>query len=276
MSKSLLRDAVYGAAVGDALGVPYEFRARGSFTCTGMEGWMTHDQPPGTWSDDTSMLIALCDNLRAKRKRVDTADQRTRFLSWLQRGKYTPDGKVFDVGTATITALEEGRGCTSERSNGNGSLMRIIPLAFTKASDEEIAASSAVTHAHPISCEACVRYVHIARDLAEGMSVREAVLRGTADAEPPFDRLSHIAELPESETNSSGYVIDTLEAALWCLQTTESYEACVLAAVNLGRDTDTTACVAGGLAGIVYGIDAIPKEWLDALRSKDIIERCLF
>ena len=81
MSKNLLRDAVYGAAVGDALGVPYEFRARGSFTCTEMEGWMTHDQPPGTWSDDTSMLIALCDSLRAKRKRVDTADQRARFLS---------------------------------------------------------------------------------------------------------------------------------------------------------------------------------------------------
>ena len=167
-------------------------------------------------------------------------------------------------------ALAKGRGCTHERSNGNGSLMRIAPLAFTSATDEEIRAVSAITHAHPISMGACVTFVAVVRKILGGASIRQAV-DGVVIGERAFT-----ADMPREEVRSGGFVLDTLNAALWCLVNTGSYSECVLTAVNLGRDTDTTACVAGAIAGAVYGYDAIPVEWFDALRGKDVIESCLF
>lgn len=271
-----LKDAIYGAAVGDALGVPYEFLARGSFACEGMAGGGAHGQPEGTWSDDTSMLLATCDSIRAKRGRINVKDMRVRFCDWMNKGRYTPHGDCFDIGNATSTALVEGVGCKSERNNGNGSLMRIVPLAFTRATDDEVRAVSAITHAHPISTEACVLFVRVARALISGESVECAVTSGVVGAEPPFDRLARIAKVAEDDIESDGYVVHTLEAALWCLLNTTSYEECVVRAVNLGRDTDTTACVAGALAGIAYGYDAIPADWVEALLAKDVIDRCLF
>lgn len=273
--KRSLRDAVYGTAVGDALGVPFEFGWRGEFECVDMVGYGTHDKPAGTWSDDTSMLIATCDSIRAKRGRVDIDDMRARYISWMEKGRYTPDGQVFDIGTTVSTALIEGTGCKSEKSNGNGSLMRIVPLAFTEATDAEIAAVSAITHAHLISVTACIMYVHIARSLLSGVALDEAIGRHAIACEP-FGRIRNIASVPEEQIESSGYVIHTLEASLWCLLNTSSYRECVLKAVNLGRDSDTTACVAGALAGIIYGFDAIPSEWIDRLRAKEKIDRCLF
>ena len=167
-----LRDAIYGLAVGDALGVPYEFRPRGSFTCTGMVGHGTHDQPAGTWSDDTSMTLATCDSIRAC-GRVDVDDMRSRFRAWIDDGAYAIDGVVFDYGDTTARALVAGTGRAGERDNGNGSLMRIAPLAFTDATDDEVRAVSAITHAHPVSTEACVDMVHVMRALAAGASPAE-------------------------------------------------------------------------------------------------------
>ena len=257
-----LRDCVYGLAVGDALGVPYEFRGRDTFECTGMVGHGTHDQPAGTWSDDTSMTLATCDSIREK-GRIDVDDIRERFVAWYTHDAYTCD-RLFDIGGATSRALSTGRGCAGERDNGNGSLMRIVPLAFV-ANDNEVRAVSAITHAHPTSTEACVRMVHVARGLISGENAwQEAVPEGI-DPEKPRDAIA-----------SGGYVLHTFEAALWCLANTRSYRDCVLTAVNLGSDTDTTGAVAGALAGIVYGIDGIPQEWLDELRGKDVIESCLF
>lgn len=257
-----LRDCVYGLAVGDALGVPYEFRGRDTFECTGMVGHGTHDQPAGTWSDDTSMTLATCDSIREK-GRIDVDDIRERFVAWYTHDAYTCD-RLFDIGGATSRALSTGRGCAGERDNGNGSLMRIVPLAFV-ANDNEVRAVSAITHAHPTSTEACVRMVHVARGLISGENAwQEAVSEGI-DPEKPRDAIA-----------SGGYVLHTFEAALWCLANTRSYRDCVLTAVNLGSDTDTTGAVAGALAGIVYGIDGIPQEWLDELRGKDVIESCLF
>lgn len=258
-----LRDCIYGQAVGDALGVPYEFMVRGSFECVGMTGHGTHDQPAGTWSDDTSMALALCGSYRELGK-WDAADVRSRFEAWFRHGSYTVDG-LFDIGNATARALSEGRGLAGEYDNGNGSLMRTVPMALTDATDDEVRAVSAITHAHPISCEACVDMVHIARDLVAGVPVGEAV-----------PQTAELARTPCSDIRSGGYVRDTFRAALWCLVNTTDYADCVLAAVNLGDDTDTTAAVAGALAGIVYGMGAIPHEWLSALRGKDVIERCLF
>lgn len=258
-----LRDCLYGQAVADALGVPFEFKRRGTFTCSDMVGYGSHGQPAGTWSDDTSMSLAICDSYR-ELGHLDCEDIRARFCAWYRDDAYTVDG-LFDIGGATARALDQGQGCTGPRDNGNGSLMRTVPLAFTDATDSEVRAVSAITHAHRISTEACVRMVHIARALAAG---------------EPFERaIPGCAELSAREPSqvpSTGFVEDTFNAALWCLTTTSSYEECACAAVNLGDDTDTTAAVAGALAGIVYGIDGIPREWLEKLRGKDVIERCLF
>lgn len=264
-----LKDVVYGAAIGDALGVPFEFKVRGTFECTDMVANGSHNQPAGTFSDDTSMMIATCDSIR-ELGCIDCDDMRKRFRAWANEGAYTPDGYMFDIGNATSTALAEGRGCTGVRSNGNGSLMRIAPLAFTNATDDEVRAVSAITHAHEISTEACVVFVRLLRKIVSGTPVVEATAN-VKTADYAFDSDKSI-----DDVRSGGYVLDTLDAALWCLCNTDSYAECVLKAVNLGRDTDTTACVAGALAGAVYGLDAMPAEWVDVLRAKDVIDACLF
>lgn len=256
--KATIKDAVYGAAVGDALGVPFEFCGRGSFSCTGMVGHGTHDQEPGTWSDDTSMLLATCDSLKSLGK-IDCEDMRARFIRWINEGAYAIDGVVFDFGITVSQALTSGKGRDDERSNGNGSLMRIIPLAFTNATDDQIREISAITHAHAVSREVCVRYIHIARGLLAGEQV-----------DPSW------ANIPREQVRSGGFVRDTLQAALWCVASTNNYEECVLEAVNLGDDTDTTACVAGALAGILYGRGSIPSDWIQTLRGKDLIDGCLW
>ena len=258
--KRTLCGCVYGQAVADALGVPYEFRLRGSFRCTDMVGYGSHNKPAGTWSDDTSMTLAICDSYR-ELGRIDVDDIRARFVRWYREGAYTVDG-LFDIGNATREALECGHGLAGEWDNGNGSLMRTVPLAFTDATDDEVRAVSAITHAHPTSTEACVAMVHIARDLIAGAS--------------PAGVAVDIAARPVGEIRSGGFVRHTFDAALWCLANTSSYAECALAAVNLGDDTDTTAAVAGALAGIVYGVEGIPAGWLNKLQGKDVIEACLF
>ncbi len=260
---AMLRDCIYGQAVGDALGVPYEFMPRDTFKCVGMAGYGTHNQPPGTWSDDTSMALAICDSYR-ELGCIDIADIREKFLAWYRDGAYSCDG-LFDIGNATATALRLGHGLSGERDNGNGSLMRTVPLAFTDATDNEARAVSAITHAHATSTEACVGMVGAARSLISGKRAREVALAYGVDPDKPRGAI-----------RSSGYVRHTFEAGLWCLANTASYRDCVLLAVNLGDDTDTTGAVAGALAGILYGMDGIPAEWLEVLRGKDVIERCLF
>lgn len=259
-----LRDAVYGLAVGDALGVPFEFRERGTFECSGMVGFGTHAKPAGTWSDDTSLTLATCDSIR-ELGFVETGDIRSRFRAWLDFGAYAIGRDVFDVGGTTARAIRSGVGCSGERDCGNGSLMRIVPLVFTDPTDDDVRAVSAITHANPRCTEACVDFVRIARRMADGEPVREAM-----------GEYAGVADEPRDSVRSGGYVLDTLRAAFWCVANTGSYESCVLEAVNLGRDTDTTAAVAGALAGIVYGVESIPGAWIDALRGKDIIESCLF
>ena len=269
-----LRDAVYGAAVGDALGVPFEFQHRDTFECVGMVSGGAHRQQAGTFSDDTSMMLAMCDSIRV-RGRVDASDMRKRFVAWLRKGAYAPDGYAFDVGNTVSTALSQGSGCDGVRSNGNGSLMRIAPLAYTSAEDDEVRAASAVTHAHRISTESCVCFVKLIRNLIGGNTLVDSLAYSIPEGEE-FAFLADVASWPREEVRSGGYVLDTLGAAIWCFANTDNYADCALAAVNLGLDSDTTACVAGALAGAVYGYRAIPEEWLDVLRGKDIIEHCLF
>lgn len=269
-----LKAVVYGAAVGDALGVPYEFMGRDSFECKGMASGGAHQVLKGTFSDDTSLMLATCDSIRAC-DGIDVDDMRKRFCDWLYQEKYTADGHLFDVGNATATALDQGYGCKHERSNGNGSLMRIAPLALTDAIDDEIRAVSAITHAHPLSTEACVSFVRILRDVLASKPLVDAI-DGNIPDEPEFEFMHEIARWTRDDVSSGGFVLDTLGAALWCGVNFETYSECMLAAVNLGWDTDTTACVAGALAGAMYGCESICEDWFKQLRGKEVIDVCLF
>ena len=273
-AKARYADAIYGLAIGDALGVPYEFRGRGSFECTEMVGYKVHGQPAGTWSDDTSMTIATAKSLKDCDGMVDIENITDNFLRWSHEEDFNCNGELFDIGIATSTALDTGIPQTGERSNGNGSLMRILPLAFTDCTDDEIRAVSAITHGHEISMQACVIYVHVARRLLAGETIQEII--PTLQFAKPFDRLDKIDQLSEDRVSSTGFVVHTLEASLWVLAKYDSFKDTVLAAVNLGSDTDTTGAVAGGLAGIVYGLESdFAKECMAVLRSKEMIAECL-
>lgn len=266
--KDKLKAAIYGVAIGDALGVPVEFKKRGTFQVIGMQGYGTHNQPAGTWSDDTAMTLATCASIKSL-GHIDCSDLYNRFCDWLYHAKYTVDGQVFDVGNTTRIALEQGEGLDDFHSNGNGSLMRMIPLAFIDMNAETVSEVSAITHANSISRDICCEYVAIAKQLLSGKTLGEAIMYHSG-------RIPRICSLDESEIRSTGFIIDTFEAAVWAVATTDSYRDAVLKAVNLGDDTDTVAAVAGGLAGILYGMEGIPAEWVAQLRGKDIIDQCLF
>lgn len=264
-----------GLAVGDAMGLPYEFRSRGHFNCTEMIGYGTHGQPLGTWSDDTSMTLATLASLKKNSRKVVTDDIRDNFRDWLFNSKYTARGEVFDVGMTTGRAIREWQPGRSERDNGNGSLMRILPLAFTDCTDDEVRSVSAITHAHWIAKEACVIYVYVARRLIAGEPMRNIVPR--LKFIKPFDRLSRIDELGVGQIRSTGYVVDTLEAALWAVSHTGDWEKNfkndLLHAINLGDDTDTVGAVTGGLAGIIYGVK---QDWADLLVNRQEITKWLW
>ena len=284
-----------GVAVGDALGVPVEFRARGTFHVTDMQGYGTHNQPPGTWSDDTSLTLALSYSLAHGYNLYDMAHN---FVRWHDEAAFTAHGEVFDIGGATAKAIArlkagvapELAGGTEERDNGNGSLMRIAPLVFYvggKPQEERFRITKAVsslTHAHEWSVAACYIYIEMLYKLLIGMDkdAAYAELREYFQRSVPFiskktlkkfDRIlkADVSALPESEIQSSGFVVDTFEAALWCFLTTPNYKEAVLKAVNLGEDTDTTAAVTGALAGLAYGVESIPPAWLELVAGYDDI-----
>lgn len=304
-----LRDGIMGMCVADAIGVPVEFNSRESLRTepvTDIRGYGTYQVPPGTWSDDTSMTLALLDSLTTG---LDYKDIMDKFLSLLQEAHYTPYEDVFDIGYATRKAImkyaqgEQPLNCggQSEYDNGNGSLMRILPLAYylrahygdSFTENEEamtiIHFVSALTHAHPRSQIACGLYCSIASLLIQDCGLSSAISAGIERAKTYYEQLEGYQEelqhykrlwdmesfrrLPEEEIQSSGYVVDSLEAAIWCLLNTEDYKSCVLKAVNLGEDTDTIASIAGGLAGLSYGVEQIPPHWLDAIPKRDYIEQ---
>lgn len=307
-------DGLWGLMVGDALGVPAEFKSREMLRknpVTEMTGYGTHDQEAGTWSDDTSMMLATMDSLC---KGFDYEDMMRRFKDWLWHNKeYTPHGEVFDVGGVCRRAINNYTmgfdvlecGMDDENSNGNGSLMRILPavlyvLKDGKAPDEEmleiIHNISRLTHAHPISLTGCGIYTFLVEELLKaepGADVCEILQKGIdrafftyensedaylAASLRQYRRLEEIEsfkQLEEREILSTGFIVHTLEAAVWCLLTTGSFKECVLKAVNLGGDTDTVAAVAGSLAGLVYGRnegDGIPQEWMKQLSRFEWLE----
>jgi ADP-ribosylglycohydrolase len=296
---NFVMNGLFGVCVGDALGLPVQFEPRSNRKndpVTGMTGYGVFDMPPGTWSDDSSLTFCLAESLC---EGYDLEDMGKRFQKWLDQGHWTPFGKAFDIGGSTYSAVSRLRygvsasesGDRSESQNGNGSLMRILPLAFylvNAPTNRQFTLThevSAITHAHPRSLVACGMYITFALCLLQGCTPREAyesmgetVLRHYTH-EPfrgelhHFDRVLHhdISGFAEHDIQSSGYVVHTLEASLWCLLNNRSYAGTVLAAVNLGEDTDTTAAVAGGLAGLHYGYQGIPEEWALSIQKRDSI-----
>lgn len=291
-----IKGAILGLAVGDALGVPVEFREREELDgcpIVDMEGYGRYPLPAGCWSDDTSMTLAAMDSIAEKRA-VDCDDIMVRFGKWYYQNAYTPTDIRFDAGNICASAIDRyfaehidaaHCGIRRESGNSNGSLMRILPFVLygsthPRENRAAVKKGSALTHAHPRSLLACVIYGEVAHAILRDPS-KEVVEAALADCEfrfggmaewKHFTRLWSISRLPRSGIKSSGYVVDTLEAALWCLAVTDNYRDCVLTAVNLGGDTDTTAAVAGGLAGILYGFDAIPRQWLATLKKEREIE----
>lgn len=287
-------NGIIGLVVGDALGVPVEFKKRDTYKVEDMTGYGTYNQPPGTWSDDSSMTLATLESI-ARMGMIDSADIMNNFYEWLKNAEFTPWGKVFDVGGATmreITRYANGLkpskcGGKTRMDNGNGALMRILPVAMLSNGtfdQVKILNIAHLTHAHFISDFACLVYAAIVKNLMNGMPKEEAVASGIQELQHnieefsmlnEYSRLPNIQQLQREEIRSSGYVVDTLEAALWCFLNTNSYRECILTAVNLGEDTDTVAAVAGGLAGIHYGCggeSGVPDEWIAQIPRREWIE----
>lgn len=289
-----------GLCIGDAIGVPVEFTSRAErikSPVTSMQGYGTWDMPPGTWSDDSSLTFCLAECLCNGFSLNAIANS---FWRWYHEAYWTAHGEVFDIGNTTFLAianLKQGippleAGGKTENSNGNGSLMRILPMAYCHKSltfpelISRVHQVSCITHAHMRSQIACGIYISIAVCLLQGLEPQAAYLQGLENIRqiyytseytsemPHFSRVfsSEIDKLPLEDIRSSGYVIDTLEASVWCLLNSSDYAEAVLKAVNLGGDTDTTAAVTGGLAGIYYGVENIPSEWISQIaRKQDII-----
>lgn len=238
-------------------------------------------------ADDSALLLALADGLGQDMSIQEIGNL---FVKWRMSGAYTPDGVVFDIGATTNTAIYNiangiyptDAGLKGVHNNGNGALMRILPVAIKYIDDdfreENVEAVASMTHGHKLSIDCCKIYVEMAVDLLQRMNAieayRDVCLRFKCGCDRKLKRFlsGKLLTARRDQIDSSGYDLSTLEAAVWSLLHNDNYKDTVLAAVNLGDDTDTTACVAGGLAGILYGYDAIPELWLKQLRGRDQAE----
>jgi ADP-ribosyl-[dinitrogen reductase] hydrolase len=297
-----LRGTLLGLAVGDALGASVEFEPYGTFTpVTGYRAGGPHDLAAGEWTDDTSLALALADSLTSVGWDLD--DQAERYLAWFRAGEYSVNGRVFDVGRTTLDALlrfsgtRDARtsGDPSGRASGNGSLMRLAPVAIWYHSligDDPVALalrawdSSLPTHASHQCTSSCAALALMLAGLAHGMP-REEVLR--MDWPPLRQLASERALHPEvrrvlegsfrtkepPDIRGSGYVVESLEAALWSFHTSASFEEAVLRAVNLGDDADTTGAVCGQLAGAYFGETGIPERFIAGLAGLEMVEAAL-
>jgi ADP-ribosylglycohydrolase len=289
-----------GLAVGDALGVPVEFGDRKYLKenpVQSMRAYGTWHQPAGTWSDDSSLTFCLAESLL---RGYDLNEIGQSFVRWMGEGYWGAHHKVFDIGNTTriaLTRIQKGEdprysGELEEDSNGNGSIMRIVPAAlmFYDLTDEllleRMREISGITHRHFRSVFSCFIFSKIISKLLTGSIKLDSYVTAVKEINELINRSSFhrpetdlfarvlggdLQNLEEDQIRSSGYVLHTLEASLWCFLTTDSYTEAVLKAVNLGEDTDTTACVTGALAGLYYGMHKIPAEWIKALARKDDI-----
>lgn len=303
-------DAVLGFAVGDAFGVPVEFLKREEvkqINLKEMVGRDTTDQiysrwgkliPAGSWSDDTSMLIASMDSIINNNGNINYNDIMFKFIDWATRGTYSSFGKSFGIGTIVYNSLKRYStgvpplecGGIDIRDNGNGSLMRILPFSLycikTEMGEKDcadlISKASSLTHAHDISKMSCFIYTEFLRNIIETKNPLLSLERiQDIDYSQYFSEeaikahkkiLKHNFKfISEEGINSSGYVVDTLESVIYSLINSKDYEGAVETAVNMGYDTDTVGAITGSIAGILYGKENIPERWLDKLKRKEYL-----
>lgn len=309
MNHDRLKSSMIGFIIGDALGVPVEFIPRERLLLKpvkDMFGYGTHNQPEGTWSDDTSMMLCTIESLNNFVKnhsdKISSKDEfikilASSFLNWFDNAHLTPHGKVFDFGNSTANAMYELRkgvdpynsGDNKINSNGNGSLMRILPFVFCMRDIDKnkrfeyINKISSITHSHILSVMCCFYYVEFGILLLETKdkykaydSLKENLkmfFKSLSIDENEINKLSKllnndIYKLSEEDIFGDGYVLHSLEAAVWCLMTTDNFKDSLLKAVNLGLDTDTVGALTGGLAGLIYNLDELPSEWVEKLALK--------
>jgi ADP-ribosyl-[dinitrogen reductase] hydrolase len=305
-SMDKIKHGILGVLIGDAIGLPVQFNDRAWFTkhpVTTMTGNGVFNKPLGSWSDDGSLTLALASSLS---QGFNLENIMKEFEEWLFYGKYTQDGQAYDMGQTTMNAIMNyHRGVPVSKcggktyyDNGNGSLMRILPLVFylrakygktftqNPLAMDIIHDVSALTHAHELAKMSCGIYLSIANEFCNGESIKNGIELGLQkallyySADPlykkvvlEYDRLVDIesfSKLNAKQIGSSGFVKDTLEASLWCLLNSSNYQEAVLMAVNLGSDTDTTAAVCGGLAALSY--DTLPMDWINALHKSEQVD----
>jgi len=300
-----IKSILYSFVVGDALGVPVEFRSRDylkSNPVTEMIGFGSHNVPEGVWSDDTSMTLATIHSIIEKRT-INYNDMANKFCSWYSDAKYTATNYVFDIGITTRVALVDYQankgdatkcGASGINNNGNGSLMRILPIAFycyynliedNKNILEFVKNTSSITHAHEISIMGCYIYVLYVINLLNGKTKNESYtsiqkidyfmfLKSTEKA---YERIleKDISTLKIEEIKSTNNIVSTLEACFWCILTQNNIKDTLLTAVNLGDNTNAIGAITGSLAGLIYKYNNIPTYWIENLRNKNIIDKSI-
>lgn len=298
---SILKNSLLGFVIGDAIGVPIEFESRETlkkYPLTEMVGYGSYDEPAGTWSDDTSMTLATIDSIIEK-KNIDYHDITTKFCEWVNNAKYTATDHLFDIGITTKYALVrffvdkvEATKCggTLDSENGNGSLMRMMPIALyayyhqldNNTIFEIVKNTSSITHANEKSVLGCYIYVQYILKLIETNNLQESYnyiktlnyqTFFSEDNISIYERIlkNDISKYPLEEIRSSGYILHTLEAVLWVVLNTTSFEESILTAINLGEDTDTIGAITGSLTGIKYGFDNIPENWINKIQKLDYL-----
>lgn len=297
-----IRGAIYGLLVGDAVGVPYEFKVPSQLPDIEQidmippKGFARTyaSLPIGTWSDDGAQALCLLASL-LDQKKLNPEDFMQRICDWYQSGYMAVDGQVFDVGIQMVDAIHRYQSGielnqvakNDEYANGNGALMRVLPLAlWHQGSNRELIEAafiqSHLTHAHIRSKLCCALYCLWVRKILDGCSIQdswieaiEILKRELSDQNGALDELEHhILSDDWDRPTGTGYVVDCLKSAYYALQASD-YEKVIKTAIALGNDTDTTACVAGGIAGLYYGVDAIPSSWMNHLRGKEMVEELL-
>jgi ADP-ribosyl-[dinitrogen reductase] hydrolase len=297
LSLNRRRGALIGLAVGDALGAAVEFQAPGSFEpVSGYRGGGAHRLAPGEWTDDTSMALALADSIAECG--WDLNDQATRYLLWWRTGKYAMNGRAFDIGITTAAALRRftayadarQSGDVSSNASGNGSIMRLspVPIAymglFPDRTDDlvrRLVESSLPTHASPQCVSACAYMGLVLSGLLHGHARKEVLapefVRTHLRDHPLHPEIEEVAfgSYRRRQPVGAGYVVRSLEAALWAFHDATDFREAVLRAVNLGHDADTTGAVCGQLAGAYFGESGIPDEWRERLAGRAIIDPIL-
>ena len=301
-----IKSAIYGFVIGDAMGVPVEFEDREKLMkspVTNMLGYGSYDVPKGVWSDDTSMTLATIDSIIVNKNELNYNVIANKFCEWINNAKYTATNEVFDIGTTTKYSLMRywnnnidatKCGGTGISENGNGSLMRMLPIAlycfYNKMEDNDIINivrnTSSITHAHEISIIGCYMYVkYIIFILSKNNKTESYKLLQKIDYSifnkdniDLYERIikDDISRYSLDTIKSTGFVVDTLESVLLVILNTENFNEAIIGSVNLGGDTDTIAAITGSIAGILYGYDSMNKKWIKDIKNKELLNKYIY